>query len=80
MKNKLPVITFIFFGILMAGGTFLKLIGAINISSDWFWFIAGLGIIVEGAINLFKQDKFDKKFKVISHKEWEKMKRDCEKI
>lgn len=78
MKNKLPTIVFILFGILMAAGTLLKLLGVINISSDWFWFIAGLGIIIEGIINLFKQDKFDKKFKVVSHKEWEKIKRDCD--
>lgn len=74
MKNKLATIMFIFFGILMAGGTFLKLVGVIDISSDWFWFIAGLGIIVEGTINLFKQNRFDNKFKVVSHDEWAKIK------
>jgi len=77
MKNKLPVIIFIFFGILMTGGTFLKLLGVIDVSSDWFWFIAGLGIIVEGSINLFKQDRFDKKFKVVSHDEWAKIRENC---
>lgn len=78
MKTKLTIIVFIFFGVLMTGGTFLKLIGIINISSDWFWFIAGFGIIVEGIINLVKQNKFDKKFKIVSHEEWMKMQKDCE--
>lgn len=75
MKTRLTMIVFILFGILMAGGTFLKLVGIINISSDWFWFIAGFGIIVEGTINLFKQNQFDKKFKIVSHEEWANIKK-----
>ena len=49
----------------MAIGTFLKLLGYFNFSSDWFWFLAGVGLVVEGGISLAKQRKFDKKYKII---------------
>ena len=50
-------------------GTLLKLFGVYNISSDWFWFLAGLGLIVEGVISLVKQRRFDKKYKIIEREE-----------
>jgi len=56
---------FILVGILMAIGTLAKLFGFWNISSDWFWFLGGLGLIVEGAISLIKQKRFDKKYKIV---------------
>ena len=56
---------FIIVGILMAIGTLGKIFGLYNISSDWFWFLAGLGLILEGLISLLKQRRFDKKFKII---------------
>ena len=56
---------FILVGILMAFGTLLKLLGFLNFSSDWFWFLAGVGLIVEGSISLVKQRRFDKKYKII---------------
>jgi len=31
---------------------------------DWFWFLAGMGLIVEGSISLVKQRKFDRKYKI----------------
>ena len=55
----------ILFGFVMATGVFVKLAFGLNINSDWFWFLAGIGIIVEGAISLSKQRKFDKKYKII---------------
>jgi len=55
----------IVFGVVMALLVFLKLIFGFNIDSDWFWFMAGLGIAVEGFIALRKQMKFDSKFKII---------------
>jgi len=57
--------SFITVGIVMAITTLIKLLGFIDFSSDWFWFIAGLGLILEGFISLAKQKQFDKKFKVI---------------
>ncbi len=56
---------FIGVGILMIIATLSKLLGLIELSPDWFWFIAGLGLIVEGMILLRKQKLFDKKYKVI---------------
>ena len=56
---------FIIVGILMAIGTLGKILGLYDISSDWFWFLAGLGLILEGLISLLKQRRFDKKFKII---------------
>ena len=56
---------FIIVGILMAGGILIKLLGIIDFSSDVFWFLAGLGLIVEGIIALTKQKKFNNKYKII---------------
>ena len=52
-------------GLLIAVVVFLKLVFGFNIDSDWFWFLAGLGVAVEGVISLQKQKMFKKKFKVI---------------
>ena len=60
--------TFIFIGIIMAGATLIKLLGYYDFSSDWLWFLAGCGLIIEGAISLVKQKRFEKKFKVIERK------------
>ncbi|PJC45193.1 hypothetical protein CO037_02755 [Candidatus Pacearchaeota archaeon CG_4_9_14_0_2_um_filter_30_8] len=59
---------FIFFGILMVFGTLLKLGGYFIIDSDWFWFLAGLAITIEGIIALVKQKQFDKKYKIVLKK------------
>jgi len=55
--------SFIFVGTAMAGATLLKLLGILDFSSDWLWFIAGLGLVVEGTISLAKQKSFEKKYK-----------------
>ena len=56
---------FILIGILMVLGTAAKLSGLYDLSSDWFWLLAGIGLIVEGTIAMIKQKRFDKKYKVI---------------
>lgn len=56
---------FIIVGILMTIGTLIKLLGFYDFSSDWFWFLAGVGLVVEGIISLIKQRRFDKKYKII---------------
>lgn len=58
--------TFIFIGVIIVIGTFLKLMGYYEFSSDWFWFLAGVGLIIEGSISLVKQRRFDRKYKIIS--------------
>jgi len=60
---------FIFVGLIMVLGTLAKLFGFVNFSSDWFWFLAGLGLVVEGSISRAKQKKFDKKYKVVEIKD-----------
>jgi len=56
---------FIIVGILMSVGVILKLAFDYNIDSDWFWLLAGLGLVVEGSISLVKQRKFERKYKII---------------
>ena len=64
---------FIFVGIIMAVLVLIKLLGHYDISSDWFWFIGAIGLVVEGTISLFRQKAFDTKFKVLSREEYESL-------
>lgn len=64
---------FIGFGVAMAGLTLIKLIGLVDFSSDWLWFLAGMGLAVEGTISMVKQRRFDKKFKIVNKEEYEKL-------
>lgn len=65
ISNLVRYEAFILIGLLMAIGTLIKLFGLYDFSSDWFWFLAGVGLAVEGAISLNKQRKFDKKYKIV---------------
>jgi len=65
IQNFFKYEVFIFTGLLMVIGTLIKLLGFYEFSSDWFWFLAGIGLTVEGSIALAKQRKFDKKYKVV---------------
>ena len=56
---------FILVGVLMIFGTLVKLFRVLEFSSDWFWFIAGIGLVVEGTISHSKQKKFDNKYKIV---------------
>ena len=58
LENLAKYEIFIIVGIFMAAGTIIKLLGIYNFSSDWFWLLAGLGLMVEGTISLVKQRKF----------------------
>ena len=69
VNNFVRYEAFIFVGILMAIGTLIKLLGFYDFSSDWFWFLAGVGLAVQGAISLNKQRQFDKKYKIIERKD-----------
>lgn len=66
---------FIIVGVLMTIGTLLKLVGNYNINSDWFWFLAGVGLVVEGSISYVKQRRFERKYKIITREEYEKLMR-----
>ena len=61
--------SFIIVGIIIAAGSLIKLLRIYNFSSDWFWFLAGLGLVVEGTIFLIKQRRFDRKYKIIEREE-----------
>ena len=52
-------------GFAMVIGVLDKILFGADIDSDWFWFLAGMGLIVEGVISLRRQRKFDRKFKVV---------------
>lgn len=60
---------FILVGILMSIGVLLKLVWKFNIDSDWFWLLAGMGLVIEGSISLLKQRKFDNKYKIVEREE-----------
>jgi len=67
-KNFFRYETFVIIGIIMTLSVGIKLVGIVNFSSDWFWLIAGIGFIVEGAISLIKQKAFDNKYKIVLRK------------
>lgn len=64
---------FVVVGLLMVITTLLKLTGVVYLDSDWYWFIAGLGLIIEGMIMISKQKKFNKKYKIIERTEESKV-------
>jgi len=63
--NILSYESFIIVGVLIAVGSLIKILGVYDFSSDVFWFLAGIGLVVEGAISLVKQRSFDKKYMII---------------
>lgn len=73
IKKLFQYETYIVAGLLMVLGTLAKLIFNLKIDSDWFWFIAGLALVLEGVIDLSKQKQFSKKYKVISKKEFKEL-------
>jgi hypothetical protein len=72
LENFAKYEIFILVGILMVIGTVLKLAGIHDFSSDWFWLLAGVGLIIEGTISYVKQKRFDRKYKVVERHEAEK--------
>jgi hypothetical protein len=60
---------FAFVGVAIIIGTLIKLLGYANFSSDWFWLLAGVGLVIEGSISLVKQRRFDRKYKIIEREE-----------
>jgi len=65
ITNFVKYEVFIFVGLAMAMGTLLKIFEVVSFSDDWFWFLAGVGLVIEGAIARAKQRKFDKKYKIV---------------
>jgi len=52
-------------GLAMVVGVLDKIIFSADIDSDWFWFLAGVGLAAEGVISFRRQKRFDKKYKVL---------------
>ena len=73
VENLFRYEIFILIGAILALGTLFKLLGFYELSSDWFWVVAGVGLVIEGAISLSRQKKFDRKYKVISREEYESL-------
>ncbi len=73
LENWAKYELFIVVGFLIAAGSAFKIFGNYDFSSDWFWLLAGVGLVVEGTISYIKQTKFEKKFKVLSRDEYEKL-------
>lgn len=65
MKRYTSYYVLIIVGFGMAIGTFIKLMGVVHIDSDWFWFLAGVGLGIEGIVSLAKQKTFDKKYIIV---------------
>lgn len=64
-SDYLSYILIVAIGVSVTIGVFTKLIFGLNIDSDWFWFLTGIGLVFQGFISLKKQRKFDRKFKII---------------
>ncbi len=67
-ENLLRHEVLIFIGAFIALGTLIKILGDYDFSLDWFWFLTGLGLFIEGWIALRKQSRFDQKYKIVKRK------------
>lgn len=65
VKKVVNYESYIFIGLLMVVLTIAKLIFGFRIDSDWFWFIAGIALVLEGGIDFAKQRQFNKKYKIV---------------
>lgn len=52
-------------GLVMSLAVLGKLFLGFSIDSDWFWFLAGVGFVVQGVISFRARKRFDKKYKVV---------------
>jgi len=68
LKEVLNYKSFMFVGIAMSLLALTKLFGYADFSSDWFWFIAGIGLVFEGWIAFIRQKMFKQKYKIVLRK------------
>lgn len=52
-------------GVIMAIGVLAKIFVGVNIDSDWFWFLTGIGLAIQGVVSFRTRVKFDRKHKVV---------------
>jgi glucose dehydrogenase len=58
-------------GIVMVVATSVKLLNFVEVDSDWYWFIAGLGFIVQGVLMSVKNKHFTKNYKILKRESQE---------
>jgi len=59
MKRAYPnFVSLILLGIGMSAMVLMKIFGGYDIDSDWFWFLTGLGLMVQGIISSRQRKKF----------------------
>ncbi len=64
-RNYGNFVLVILMGIIMSFGVLAKVFLGFDLDSDWFWFMAGIGLAVEGTISMRRQRRFDNKYKVV---------------
>lgn len=52
-------------GLVMSLVVLSKIFFKLDIDSDWFWFLAGVGLMFEGVLSYRRQKKINKKYKVV---------------
>lgn len=52
-------------GAVMSLVVLLKIFLNLEIDSDWFWFLAGIGLIVKGILSHREHKKINRKYKVV---------------
>jgi len=55
-------------GVVMVMAVLFKLTLGFDIDSDWFWFLAGVGFLLQGIISFKARKRFDLKYKVVRRK------------
>lgn len=58
---------FVIIGFAMALGVLIKIFGIADFSSDWFWFITAIGLIIEGFILLNKKKRYNSRYIAIKN-------------
>ena len=69
IKDYINYYSLVITGFAISLGVILKLFYGWEISSDWFWFLAGIGLALEGILSWKKKKKFDKKYKTVMREE-----------
>ena len=65
-KDYASFVLVVLVGLIMALAVLGKLFLGFDINSDWFWFLAGVGLMFEGVISFKARKRFDRKYKIIS--------------
>jgi len=64
-KDYASFVLVVLVGLVMALTVLGKLFFGFDVDSDWFWFLAGVGLAVEGVISFRARKRFDQKYKIL---------------